>query len=174
MFYYSVTTVINELCKDSLYHVDYYYYLLGILCNMTYNYTHWEPCNYSVQDSYKIKVFCVFYLPYIADADSKAYSKMSCDCSPHIPYWRILPFIIFESCKCPSLNSHRRKVLCSFYITYVGDTDYKSYLEMSCDIYYSLIYFFECPNIFKFHINLVNQTILIKLTTYLCKIRTHV
>ena len=48
---------------------------------------------------------------------------MSSDCSP----------LVCEHCKYKFPISYRRKILCTYYMSYIVDADYKSYLGISCD-----------------------------------------
>ena len=149
VYYQSASSILNNLCKASLYSVYYYNYCLLVRsCNMSHNYTHWEPCKYLYPIAYMKKVYCTYYLLNIAGADFKSYLEIICGCPPQASYWRTMPFITCEPCNCIHIETYWRKVIPLF--TY---------------IYNSMLYVSECRNIFKILINTVNRTILSNLTT---------
>ena len=111
MHYQSVTFITNEICNANLY--PYH-------------------GKYILPKSYRRIIFCKYYISYQIDADYKSYIEIFYDYSPHVSYWRAMPFKIYEPCKYASSNSYRRKVSYEYYMSYLVGADFKSYLEIIC------------------------------------------
>ena len=98
------------------------------------------PYKYIMLIPYRRKVCCDYYMCSLIDADFKSYTGIPCGCSPHVPYWRFLPIIIYEPCKYAFPNSHMEKVTYDDCTSYLVDADYKSYLGLSYDCSPNVLY----------------------------------
>ena len=107
-----------------------------------------KPYKYIILIPYRRKVLCDYHICFLIDVDFKSHTGILCECSPHVPFLRVLSFMIDEPCKYSFPIAYLKKVYCNYYLFYIIGADFKSYLEITCGYSLHASYWRTMPFIF--------------------------